>query len=79
MLNIQSFHSTITPLDLSSDGYVSQLKIVAVPLESVMFSELKIDLLTDYIRDINGIPHTADTTKSIHTVTFGRTEYVSDS
>lgn len=60
MVNIQSFHSTITPLDLSSDGYVSQLKIVAVPLESVMFSELKIDLLTDYIRDINGIPHTAD-------------------
>lgn len=60
MVNIQSFHSTITPLDLSSDGYVSQLKIVAVPLESVMFSELKIDLLTDFIRDANGIPHSAD-------------------
>lgn len=60
MLNIQSFHSSITPIDLTSDGYVSQLKIIAVPLESVMFSELTIDLLTDYIRDANGIPHSAD-------------------
>jgi len=56
MQNIDSFTSTITPLDQVGD-FVSKLKIVAKPNESVMYSELLIDLLTDYICDEFGVPH----------------------
>lgn len=75
MQNIDSFTSTITPLDQSGD-FVSKLKIVAKPNESVMYSELLIDLLTDYICDEFGVPHSK--TNSMLTVEFSRTEYISD-
>jgi len=80
MQNIDSFTSTITPLDQSGD-FVSKLKIVAKPNESVMYSELLIDLLTDYICDEFGVPHSKTVKtkeRSINIITFSSFFHISD-
>lgn len=57
MENISEFTSSITAMD-ESGGYVSKFKLTGLPKESVLYSNLIVNLLVDYIRDSDGIPHT---------------------
>ncbi|EAR84001.2 transmembrane protein, putative (macronuclear) [Tetrahymena thermophila SB210] len=73
MENISSFQSKITPLD-EQNGYVSQIDIYAIPQQSVLYSILQINLLADFIRDKDGIPHSQS--QSQLTAKFGKTEFI---
>ncbi|KAL4431824.1 hypothetical protein ABPG74_015264 [Tetrahymena malaccensis] len=73
MENISTFQSKITPLD-EINGYVSQIDIYAMPQQSVLYSILQINLLADFIRDKDGIPHSQS--QSQLQAKFGKTEFI---